>query len=140
MSDIKQILQLPGAGLDSIDQDADEVTLKFSRVYIVQEMEGAFEDSLWEQAVNLVIRDMRLSGDLPHCPCVIDGGDLVNNIFTYRDHAPLPIDWHGDVSCTLKTAGGDASFIINGSSMQIEQIANPRYLRHIRKDQDFRQE
>jgi hypothetical protein len=134
MSDTKLVLQLPGAELESIEQDGDSITLKFSQVNIVQEMEGAFEDSLWTQAVNLTVRGMRLTGELPECPCVIGGGDLINNIFTYRDHAPLPINWHGDVSVELAIAANDASFRIDGASMQLQQVANPRYIKHISKN------
>lgn len=133
MSDVSYTLQLPEARLESIDRDADAITLRFSQVYLVQEMENAFEDSLWTQAVNLGIRDYNLEGELPACPCEISGGDITNNIYTYRDHAPLPINWRGDVRCTLKLAGSDKTFSISGTAMQLEQLETPRYIRHIKK-------
>ena len=133
MSDTTQILQLPGAQLESIEQTDDSVTLHFSLVHLVQEMEGAIQDSLWTQAVNLTIRGVDITGDLPDCPCEICSGDLVNNIFTYRDHAPLPIDWHGDTRCQLTLAGSDTTFTIDGSSMQLEQLDLPRYIKHVSK-------
>ncbi len=134
MSDVSYTLQLPDALLESIDRDADAITLHFSEVQLVQEMENAFDDSLWTQAVNLTIGgDYSLDGELPACPCEISGGDIVNNIYTYRDHAPLPINWRGDVRCTLKIAGSDAVFSISGNTMQLEQLETPRYLRHIKK-------
>jgi hypothetical protein len=134
MSDITQILQLPGALLESIDRDADDcITLHFSKVFLVQEMEGAIEDSLWTQAVSLTIRDIEIDGELPDCPCEISDGDLTNNIYTYRNHAPLPIDWRGDLSCKLSVAGKEASVTISGSSMRLEQIDHPRYIKHIKK-------
>jgi hypothetical protein len=133
MSDVSYTLQLPEARLESIDRDADAITLRFSQVYLVQEMENAFEDSLWTQAVNLSIRDYSLDGELPACPCEISGGDITNNIYTYRDHAPLPINWRGDVRCVLKPAGSEVAFSISGAAMQLEQIETPRYIRHIKK-------
>ncbi|MGB5259566.1 MAG: hypothetical protein WBO34_03480 [Gammaproteobacteria bacterium] len=133
MSDTKMILQLPGAQLESIEQRGDSITLAFSRVNLIQEMESTFQDSLWTQAVKLTIGENELTGELPECPCEISGGDLVNNIFTYRDHAPLPIDWHGDTRCTLKVAGSNASFSIDGTFMQLEQIDHPRYIKHVNK-------
>ncbi len=133
MSDVSYTLQLPEARLESIDRDADAITLHFSQVYLVQEMENAFEDSLWTQAVNLSIRDYSLDGELPACPCDISGGDITNNIYTYRDHAPLPINWRGDVRCALKIAGSVAAFSISGARMQLDQIETPRYIRHIKK-------
>ncbi len=133
MSDITQMLQLSGAQLASIDQAGDTVTLHFSKVELIQEMEGAIQDSLWTQAVTLTISGAELTGKLPACPCEISGGDLVNNIFTYRDHAPLPIDWHGEVRCMLTPAGSETGFSIDGTAMQVEQIDNPRYLKHIDK-------
>ena len=84
MSDVSYTLQLPEARLETIDRDADAITLRFAQVYLVQEMEHAFEDSLWTQAVNLTIRDYSLDGELPACPCEITGGDITNNIYTIR--------------------------------------------------------
>jgi hypothetical protein len=133
MSDTSNTLQLPGAQLDAIDQADDEITLHFSLVHLVQEMEGAFEDSLWTQAVRLTVRGCSLEGELPACPCEIKGGDLTDNIYTYRDHAPLPINWRGEVRCKLVCAETGAEFSIEGSSMQLEQIDHPRYIRHVRK-------
>ena len=133
MSDVSYTLQLPEARLESIEHDADAITLRFSRVQLVQEMENAFEDSLWTQAVNLTIGDYSLDGELPACPCEISGGDITNNIYTYRDHAPLPINWRGEVRCSLKVAGSDAVFSISGNTMQLEQLETPRYIRHIKK-------
>ena len=133
MSDTIQILQLPGAQLASIDQGEDEITLHFSQVQLVQEMENAIEDSLWTQAIDLTIKEIELEGELPVCPCEITGGDLIDNIFTYRDHAPLPINWQGEVSCKLIVAGNDTGFTISGANISVNQIDNPRYIKHVKK-------
>jgi hypothetical protein len=133
MSDTTNTLQIPGAQLESIEQGDNEITLHFSQVHLLQEMEAAIEDSLWTQAVNLTIRDIEIEGELPECPCVIKGGDLVNNIFTYRDHAPMPINWQGEVRCALTVEDSGAKFSIDGESMQLEQIDLPRYIKHIKK-------
>ena len=133
MSDTTKVLQIPGAQLESITQSDTTITLHFSQVQLLQEMEGAIEDSLWTQAVNLTIREIETEGELPECPCVIKGGDLINNIYTYRDHAPLPIDWHGEVRCSFTVEETGTRFAIDGESMQLEQIALPRYVRHVEK-------
>ena len=133
MSDTTNVLQIPGAQLESIEQADNEITLHFSQVQLVQEMEGAIEDSLWTQAVNLVIREIEIEGELPACPCTIKGGDMVDNIFTYRDHAPLPINWRGEVRCALTIEGSSETFSIDGESMQLERIGNPRYIKHVKK-------
>ena len=133
MSDTIQILQLPGAQLANIDQGEDEITLHFSQVQLVQEMENAIEDSLWTQAIDLTIKGIELEGELPACPCEITGGDLIDNIFTYRDHAPLPINWQGEVSCKLIVAGDGTCFTISGASLNVSQIDNPRYIKHVKK-------
>lgn len=134
MSDTIYILQIPGAQLESIDQDDHTIILHFSKVQLIQEMEGTIEDSLWTQAIDLTIKNIELEGDLPECPCEITSGDMTDNIYTYRDHAPLPINWIGEVSCTFKTGGGGSSFSINGEAMQLEQLGNPRYIKHVKKD------
>ena len=133
MSDTTNTLQLPGAELESIEQTDNEITLHFSQVQLVQEMEGAIENSLWTQAVRLVVRDIEIEGELPACPCVIKGGDMIDNIFTYRDHAPLPINWRGEVRCKLTVADTGTTYSIDGESMQLEQIDHPRYIRHMKK-------
>ena len=134
MSDTIYILQIPGAQLGSIEQKNNEITLHFSEVQLIQEMEGTIEDSLWTQAVDLIIKDVELEGDLPECPCEISGGDMTDNIYTYRDHAPLPINWIGEVTCTFKPEGTDTVFSINGKAMQLEQLELPRYIKHVKKD------
>ena len=128
MSDTTQIMQLHGAQLASIEQSDDEITLHFSQVQLVQEMENAIEDSLWTQAIDLTIKGVELEGELPACPCEITGGDLTDNIFTYRDHAPLPISWRDTVSCTFLLAGHDTGFTISGDSLKVDQNAHPRYI------------
>ena len=134
MSDTIYILQIPGAKLESIDQGDNEITLHFSEVHLIQEMEGTIEDSLWTQAIDLTTKDAVIEGDLPECPCEITGGDMTDNIYTYRDHAPLPINWHGEVTCTFKLESTDTGFSINGEAMQLEQLGNPRYIKHVKKD------
>jgi hypothetical protein len=133
MSDIADTLQLPGARLDKIETGKNEITLYFTGVNIVRVMEATFEDTLWTQDCKLVIRDIEIEGALPECPCEIKGGDLINNIFTYRDHAPLPIDWHGSIGCKFTVADSGALFSIEGESMQLERIDHPRYIKHIKK-------
>ena len=134
MSDTIYFLQIPGAQLESIEQDGNETTLHFSQVQLIQEMEGAFEDSLWTQAIKLTIKRAGTEGELPECPCEITGGELTDNIYTYRDHAPLPINWHGAVSCTFKPDGAGTDFSISGDAMQLEQLEHPRYIKHFKKD------
>jgi hypothetical protein len=131
--DTTSSLQIPGARLERIERSDNEITLHFSLVHLVQVMEGAFQDSLWKQACNLVIRNVEINGELPECPCEIQGGDMLNNIYTYRDHAPLPIDWNGSVGCRFTVAGSGAVFSIDGTVMQMKMIDHPRYIRHIDK-------
>ena len=131
--DTTSSLQIPGARLERIERSDKEITLHFSLVQLVQVMEGAFQDSLWKQACNLVIRNVEINGELPECPCEIQGGDMLNNIYTYRDHAPLPIDWNGSVGCRFTVAGSGAVFSIDGTVMQMKMIDHPRYIRHIDK-------
>jgi hypothetical protein len=131
--DTTSSLQLPGARLERIEQDDDTVTLHFSLIHLVQVMEGAFQDSLWKQACILVIRNVEIDGELPQCPCEIQGGDMTDNIYTYRDHAPLPINWNGSVGCKFTVAGSNATFSIDGTAMKMEMLDHPRYIRHIDK-------
>ena len=134
MSDTTYIFQISGAQLASIEQNDDEITLHFSEVRLIQEMEATFEDSLWTQAVDLTVKGITLEGDLPECPCEITGGEMIDNIYTYRGHAPLPIDWRGEVACTLIPGNAGTGFSMNGDVMQLKQIGSPRYIKHVKKD------
>lgn len=133
MSDTTQTLQLSGAELAAIEHDGDTWTLHFSRVELVQEMEGAFEDSLWTQAIDLVIRNAVQEGPLPECPCVLEGGEFTDNIYTWRNHAPLPVKWRGAVGCRLQVEGMTDAFILNGTGMEAVPLDHPRYIKHIKK-------
>lgn len=134
MSDITYHLQIPGARLESVERSQDTVSLRFSRVELIQVMENAFDDSLWHQPVNLTISNCSVAGDLPETGCEIESGEMTDNIYTYRDSVPLPINWRGDVSCSFKTAGNGQAFSITGDSMLLEQVGHPRYLKHVKKD------
>lgn len=134
MSDVTFYLQIPGAQLESIDRSEDEITLHFSKVELIQKMENAFEDSLWTQAINLTLKGISVDGDLPEAACEIQKGELTDNIYTYRDSVPMPVDWHGEVNCTFAITGTGREFSIDGTSMQLEQIAHPRYIKHFKKD------
>ena len=131
--DTTSSIQLPGARLERIEHEIDSLTLYFSQLHLVQVMEDAFQDSLWTQAGKLVIRNVEIDGALPACPCELKGGDMTNNIYTYRDHAPLPIDWKGSVGCKFTLAGSGAVFSADGTAMRMEMIDHPRYIRHIDK-------
>lgn len=133
MSDITIQLQLPEAKLERIERDGDDISLHFSKVFLVQEMEGAFEDSLWTQAVSITISDCEIDGDLPACPCELRGGDFIDNIYTYRNHVTLPISWRGNVGCRLDAGDGAQRCSISGTAIRSEQIGNPVYLKHISK-------
>ena len=102
---------------ERIERDGDDITLQFSKVFLVQEMEGAFEDSLWTQAVSITISDCEIDGDLPACPCELRGGDFIDNIYTYRNHVTLPISWRGDVGCRLDAGDGAQRCSISGTAM-----------------------
>ena len=134
MSDITTQMQIPEARLERIERVGDDITLHFSKVFLVQEMEGAFEDSLWTQDVNITISNCETDGELPACPCELSGGDFIDNVYTYRNHVTLPISWRGDVGCKLLTAGSPAGCTIHGDGIRSEQIGNPVYLRHISKN------
>lgn len=133
MSDTTQTLQLPGAELAAIEQDGDTWTLHFSRVELVQEMEGAFEDSLWTQAIDLVIHNAAQEGSVPDCPCVLQGGEFTDNIYTWRNHARLPVKWRGAVGCRLQVEGMASAFSLTGSAMETVALGYPRYIRHIKE-------
>ena len=54
---------------DELVFDVFKPELEALKKMIRSEMENAFEDSLWTQAIDLSVKGVDIEGDLPACPC-----------------------------------------------------------------------
>lgn len=126
-------IELNGSEVESIVQEGDRVILRFSRAYIVKTMTGSAEQTRWWQAGRLVFEGVGgVEGELPECPAVCSGGDVGENIYTYRDMLPIPLDSRGRAHCDLRFEGSDRHLLLQAGSVRLEMEDRPRYIEHCR--------
>jgi hypothetical protein len=125
-------IELPGSEIERITLQDGCLRIHFSRAYIVKTMTGSTERTRWWQAGDLVMDEAEVEGELPDGPFVCDGGDVDENIYTYRDMIPIPLDSRGYARCMLKVRGSDARVVASGTTIRLEMDATPKYIEHLR--------
>jgi len=126
-------IELPGSEVESILIEGDEVRLRFSRAYIINSMSGSAERTRWWQAGELVFQDAAVDGEVPACPCVCAGGDVGENVYTYRDMIPISLSSQGRAHCDLQFQGTDRRLRVTASGVELRMEDRPHYIEHIRE-------
>jgi hypothetical protein len=126
-------IDLPGCEIESVTVEAGVVNIRFSRAYLVKTMSGSDERTRWWQAGSLLFEDAEVEGDLPTCPCVCDGGDVGENVYTYRDMIPLPLQSQGRAHCKLKFRDSDQLLEVIAGGVKLQMDDRPHYIEHIRE-------
>jgi hypothetical protein len=127
-------IDLPGCEVESIRIEGDRVILRFSRAYIIKTMTGSVERTRWYQAGELIFTGAQADGELPECPCVCAGGDVGENIYTYRDMIPIPLKSHGRAHCDLRFRESDRRLVVEGDGVELAMEDRPYYIEHIRPE------
>ena len=52
------------------------------------------------------------------------------NVYTYRDMIPVPLDSRGRAHCLLRV--GDGIIRVDGAAVRLEMDGVPRYIEHLR--------
>ena len=52
------------------------------------------------------------------------------NVYTYRDMIPVPLDSRGRAHCLLRV--GDGMIRVDGAAVRLEMDGVPRYIEHLR--------
>lgn len=125
-------IELPGSEIDRVTFDDGCLRIHFSRAYIIKTMTGSTERTRWWQAGDLVMDEAEIEGELPAGPLVCDGGDVDENIYTYRDMIPVPLESRGHTRCALRVRDSDARIVASGSTIRLEMEATPKYIGHLR--------
>ena len=128
-----RMIDLPGSGISRVSRDGDRVSLRFSPAYIIQTMTGSKERTRWRQEGELVVDGASVEGDLPTCPCVLSGGDIRDNMYTYRDMVPIPLESRGEIACELSLEGG-GRIAISGEAIRLDLEGNAKYIEHLRAE------
>jgi hypothetical protein len=124
-------IDLPGCEIESIRREGERVILRFSRAYIIKSMTGSAERTRWHQTGDLVFEGAAVEGELPSCPCVCAGGDVGENIYTYRDMIPIPLESHGRAHCDLRFEDG-GRLRLQAEGVRLVMEDRPYYIEHIR--------
>ena len=124
-------IDLPNSEIESVEYENGRLTIVFSRVIIIKTMSGSSERTRWYQAGELIFEDAELETALPDCPCVCEGGDVGENVYTYRDMIPLPLDSHGRARCDLKIKDQDPLQAC-AEGVKLVMKDRPRYIEHLR--------
>jgi len=125
-------IELKGSEIAAIDCREGLLTIEFSRAYLIKTMTGSNERTRWWQAGSLMIDGAVLEGDIPNCPLVCSGGDIEENIYTYRDMIPIPLDSRGHVRCELGFSGRESRLVATGTAVRLLMRETPKYIEHLR--------
>jgi hypothetical protein len=125
-------IDLKGSEIDALRLENGILRVHFSRAYIVKTMTGSQERTRWWQAGDLVIDGAEVESPLPLTPLVCDGGDIDDNLYTYRDMIPIPLDSRGRTGCDLRFRDIDARLKVRGETLRLELADVPKYIEHIR--------
>lgn len=127
-------IELPGSRIKAVVQEGDTIRVQFEPAYLIKSMTGSEENTCWHQDGELVFQGAELVGDLPALPAECTGGDVGENVYTYRDMVPVPLESRGQASCSLKVLGSDAAINVTAREVRLEMHLVPKYIEHIRPD------
>lgn len=125
-------IDLPGSEISAIRMEHQELRICFSRAYLTKTLTGSVERTRWWQAGDLVLEDPRLDGEPPAGPLVCAGGEVEENIYTYVDMIPVPLDSRGHGGCRLRFQDRELEFSVQGRAIRLEMRDVPRYIEHLR--------
>ena len=127
-------IELPGTEIDRITLTDGTLRLHFARAIIIKTMTGSPERTRWWQAGELAIDGADPHHPLPNAPLICAGGDIDDNVYTYRDMIPLPLTADGRVGCDLKLTGTNETIRVTGTTLRLEMEGIAKYIEHIRPD------
>jgi hypothetical protein len=125
-------VDLPGSEVESIVFEKETLTIRFSRAFIIKTMSGSKERTRWWQAGALIFEGVELASDIPTCPCICEGGDVGENVYTYRDMVPIPLESHGRARCDIKFDSGEELLQAWAKGVRLVMDDRPHYIEHIR--------
>jgi hypothetical protein len=127
-------IELPGSEIERITLQDGVLRIEFSRAYIIKTMTGSVERTRWWQAGALVLEGAEVEGRLPHGPLVCAGGDVSENVYTYRDMIPIPLESRGRTGCRLVFQGTDQRLEATGHTLRLEMKDVTKYIEHLRPE------
>jgi len=126
-------IELAGSVIASVTIDNGDVIICFEPAYLIKTMTGSDERTKWRQNVKLVFSGASMEdlGQLKF-PVVCAGGDVGENIYTYRDMIPVPLDSHGSAHCDLALADTEQHIKVRAEGVKLVHEGTAKYIEHIR--------
>lgn len=127
-------IELPGSRISAVVVEGDTVRIRLEPAYIIKTMTGSVERTKWWQNGELVFGGAELDQDseLPTLPAECAGGDVGENVYTYRDMIPVPLESRGHAHCAIKLKDSDAVIRVQAESVKLVMEDVPKYIEHIR--------
>jgi hypothetical protein len=127
-------IELPGSNIVAVKVDGDTIRIEFEPAYLVKSMTGSVERTRWRQDGALVFEGAELDDDspLPEFPVECTGGDVGENVYTYRDMIPVPLESRGHAHCALNA--GDRVVRISARGVHLDMHDVPKYIEHLRQE------
>jgi hypothetical protein len=125
-------IDLPGSQIAAVTVDGAQVRIRFEPAYLIKTMTGSVERTRWWQNGDLVFDDAEIDDaqPLPTLPATCSGGDVGENVYTYRDMVPVPLNSRGSAHCALKV--GDAIIRVRAEAVRLEFEGVAKYIEHLR--------
>lgn len=127
-------IQLSGSQIDAISFEEARLRVRFSRAIIIKTMTGSVERTRWWQSGDLVLEQAELQSQAPPGPLTCAGGDIDDNLYTYRDMIPLPLESRGRIGCRLAFRDSEEELIATGEALRMEMQGVPKYIEHMRPE------
>jgi hypothetical protein len=127
-------IELSGSTITGIEIDGETIRVRFEPAYLVKTMTGSVKRTRWWQNGALIFNGASLDDEqpVPGFPAECTGGDVGENIYTYRDMVPVPLESHGHAHCALTFDQG--AIRIEGTAVSLELEGVPKYISHLRPD------
>lgn len=125
-------IDLVGSQIAGVYVDGETVRVWFQPAYLIKTMTGSTERTRWWQNGELIFHRAEVEGELPDLPAACLGGDVTENIYTYRDMIPVPLESRGRVALALRVTGSDALIRVAAEALKLEMRDVPKYIEHIR--------
>ncbi len=129
-------IDLVGSKISQVKVEGDTVAIRFEPAYLIKTMTGSVERTRWWQNGWLVFEGAELedSAVLDALPAECAGGDVGENIYTYRDMLPVPLESRGQAHCALKLVGSEHLLKVNATAVRLDLEDVAKYIEHIRPE------
>ena len=127
-------IELPGSMISAVEIEGDQLRIRFAPAYLIKSMTGSRERTRWRQDGALVFEGAEMDADavLPPLPAACAGGDVGENVYTYRDMVPVPLESRGHAHCVLRFEAGELR--VSAAGVRLEMVDVPKYIEHLRPD------